>query len=258
MFEGDIQDPELLKRMDNYESEIKKIKGAGSVSSITTVIKLISKALNDKGTEGYNAIPETQDAVAQYLLLYSMNGAPEDLEQFVNFDYTRALMNIQFHATNMKQLNNVVDKVSKIVKDDPAFSVVSGFSLTDKEMSESTVSGQIYSLIFALIAIFLLIMWIFKSPKAGLLGSIPLVFAVVAHLASWELKIELNIVTAFFTISIGVGVDYTIHVLRLKPSLKNQNHIQLNKLGKSRQRHCHKCLICNAWIFCSFVLFISI
>lgn len=225
MFEGNIQDPELLKRIDNYEGEIKKIEGTGSVSSITTVIKMISKALNDKGTEGYNTIPETQDAVAQYLLLYSMNGAPEDLEQFVNFDYTRALMNIQFHATSMKQLNNVIDKVNNLVKDDPAFSVVSGFSLTDKEMAESTFTGQIYSLIFALIAIFILIMWIFKSPKAGLLGSIPLVFAVICTFGIMGiLKIELNIVTALLSsISIGVGVDYTIHMFwRLKLEFENR------------------------------------
>jgi hypothetical protein len=225
MFESDIQNPELLKRIDNYESEIKNIEGTGSVSSITTVIKMISKALNDKGTEGYNTIPETQDAVAQYLLLYSMNGDPEDLEQFVNFDYTKALMNIQFHATDMKQLDNVTSKIKNLVKDDPAFSVVSGFSLTDKEMAESTVTGQIYSLIFALLAIFILIMLIFKSPKAGLLGSIPLAFAVICTFGFMGiLKIELNIVTALLSsISIGVGVDYTIHMFwRLKLEFENR------------------------------------
>lgn len=219
MFEGDIQDPSLLKRIDNYEKEIKNIKGTGSATSIATVIKMMSKALNDKENKGYNAIPDTRDAVAQYLLLYSMSGDPKDFEQLVNFDYTKALMNIQFHASDMKELNKIIGSIENIVKDDPAFSVLSGFSLTDKEMAESTFTGQIYSLIFALLAIFLLLIWIFRSTTAGALGIIPLAFAVVCTFGFMGLlNIDLNIVTALLSsISIGVGVDYTIHMFwRLK------------------------------------------
>ncbi len=229
MFDGDIQEPAILKRLEVYEKEIKGISGVGSATSIATVIKTMSKALNDKGSYGYNAIPDTRDAVAQYLLLYSMSGDPEDFEQVVNFDYTKALMNIQFHASDMKQLNKVIATVKELVKDDPAFSVLAGFSLTDKEMAESTATGQVYSLIFALVAIFLLLIWIFRSVSAGALGIIPLLFSVVCTFGLMGImKIELNIVTALLSsISIGVGVDYTIHMFwRLKLEFENNQNYQ--------------------------------
>lgn len=225
MFEGDIQDPLILKRMDHYESELKKIPEVGSVTSLSSVIKIMSKALNDKGTPGYNAIPDTRDAVAQYLLLYSMSGDPDDLESLTNFDYSKALMNIQFHASDMDKLNEVIDLIKNLQEEDQLNSVLGGYSLTDKEMAESTVKGQIYSLVFAIIAIFLLLVWIFRSPVAGLLGIVPLGFALTATFGLMGiLGIELNIVTALLSsISIGVGVDYTIHLFwRLKLEFENR------------------------------------
>lgn len=218
-FDGDIQDPELLKRMDQYEAELKKESAIGSVTSLATVLKIMSRALNDPGTDGYNTIPNTREAVAQYLLLYSMSGDPDDFESLVNFDYTKALLNIQFQASSMKTLNHIVNKVESLTANDPVKPTLSGFSLTDKEMAESIVTGQIWSLVFAIVAIFLLLIWIFKSKVAGFIGIIPLLFAVVGTFGIMGMVgMELNIVTALLSsISIGLGVDYTIHVFwRLK------------------------------------------
>ncbi len=219
MFEGDIQDPAVLKRIDNYETELKKLPEIGSVTSLASVIRIMSKALNDKGSPEYNAIPDTRDAIAQYLLLYTMSGDPEDFENITNFDYTKALLNIQFQASDMKTLNSVIDKINQLRANDPTKTTLGGYSLTDKEMSDSTNKGQIYSLVFALVAIFLLLVWIFRSTTAGLLGIIPLIFAVACTFGLMGIMgIELNIVTALLSsISIGVGVDYTIHIFwRLK------------------------------------------
>jgi uncharacterized protein len=219
LFDGDIQDPELLKRMEHYETELKKDAAVGSVTSLATVMKIMSRALNDPGTDGYNTIPNTREAVAQYLLLYTMSGDPDDFESLVNFDYTKALLNIQFQASDMKTLTQIVRKVETLTANDPVKPTLSGFSLTDKEMAESIVTGQIWSLLFAIVAIFLLLIFIFKSLKAGQIGSIPLLFAVVCTFGIMGIVgMELNIVTALLSsISIGLGVDYTIHIFwRLK------------------------------------------
>jgi predicted RND superfamily exporter protein len=226
LFEGDIQDPKLLKRMDLYETELKKEPEIGSVTSLATVIKIMSRAMNDFTSKEYNAIPETRDAVAQYLLLYSMSGDPEDFESLVNFDYSSALLNIQFQANDMKTLNKVITKIRTLVADDQAKPILSGFSLTDKEMAESIKTGQVYSLIFAIAAILFLLMLIFRSSSAGFIGIIPLLFAVVCTFGLMGiLGIELNIATALLSsVSVGLGVDYTIHVFwRLKTELRHGN-----------------------------------
>jgi len=223
LFEGDLQDPELLGRLSYYEQELKKMPETGSVTSLATVVRIMSRAFHENGSEEYNQIPNTHEAIAQYLLLYSMSGDPDDFENLANFDYTKGILNIQFQANDMKTLDRVIEATDQLTREDPARKVLSGFSLTDREMARSITTGQIYSLIFAMVSIFLLLSLIFKSITAGAIGSIPLIFSVVGTFGMMGiLRIELNLVTALLSsISIGVGVDYTIHLFwRLKSELQ--------------------------------------
>jgi predicted RND superfamily exporter protein len=234
MFDGDAKDPHLLKELDRYETELEKMPNVGSVTSLSTMIKKMSIALNDIGDPDYNKIPDSREAVSQYLELYTMNGDPSDLEQFVDFDFTKASLTIQYQASKMSDINAVLDKIDDLTKNNPSPHIAGGFSLIEKELSESIVIGQNYSLVFALLAIFILISIIFKSFKAGLLGSLPLVFAVFVTfgLMGW-LGLELTIVTALLSsISIGLGVDFTIQVFwRIKWELAagNDYRTSINK-----------------------------
>ena len=229
MFEGDIKDPEILKRMDYYEQELEKMPEIGSVTSIASMIRIMSKAINEPEEKLYDKIPDTREAVAQYLELYSMSGDPEDFEDFVDFDYTKAVLHIQYQSDNIKTMNKIFAKVESLTKDDKNMSVIGGFSLIEKELSLATSLGQRNSLIFAFFAILILLMIIFKSKAAGIIGSLPLLFAVVCTfgLMGWT-GIKLNIVTALLSsISIGLGVDYTIHIFwRLKTELKSGKSYQ--------------------------------
>ncbi len=227
MFEGDAKDPRLLKEMNRYEEELEKMPNVGSVTSLATMIRKISKALNDPSEPGYDKIPDNRNAVAQYLELYSMSGDPEDLEQFVDFDYTKTLLTIQYEALRISDIYDVLNKLDELMAGNPLPHVIGGFSLVDKEISESVAKGQNFSLVFAFIAIAILISLIFKHYEAGLLGSLPLVFAVLCTfgLMGW-LGLELNIVTALLSsISIGLGVDFTIQVFwRIRWELANGNN----------------------------------
>jgi hydrophobe/amphiphile efflux-3 (HAE3) family protein len=224
MFEGDIKDPSILKRMDHYEHELGKMPQVGNINSIARVIRIMSRAINDPSDKLYDKIPDTRAAVAQYLEIYSMSGDPEDFEELVDFDYTKALMSVQYRANDMKTLREVEDKIYSLTKNDGNVSEIGGFSLIEKELSQAVAKGQVYSLLFAFVAIAILLILIFRSLSAGLLGSIPLFFTVfsIFGLMGW-FGIELDIVTALLSsISIGLGVDYSIHLFwRLKAELKN-------------------------------------
>jgi predicted RND superfamily exporter protein len=222
IFEGDIKDPAILSRMDYYEHELKKLPEIANVTSIASIIKIMSKAINDPNDALYNKIPDTREGVAQYLELYSMSGDPADFEDFVDFDYTKAMMAVQFRADDMESLRKVENTLNSLTKEDENVTLIGGYSLVEKELSEAVAKGQVYSLIFAFIAVGILLIIIFRSFSAGILGSLPLVFTVVAvfGIMGW-LGMELNIVTALLSsISIGLGVDYAIHLFwRLKTEM---------------------------------------
>lgn len=214
MFEGDVLDPAMLKGIDNLGSELKRLPGVGSVTSITDIIRKISMALNDTADVGFDKIPEAREAVAQYLELYSMSGNPEDIERFIDFNQTNTLMNVQFRADDLDDINLITSNISRLANDASLKFIIGGPALIEKELSESVKTGQYYSLLAAFAAIVLLLSLIFRSFKAGIIGSLPLVFAVFCTfgLMGW-LGIELDIVTALLSsISIGLGVDFTIHI----------------------------------------------
>jgi len=213
LFEGDIKDPDLLKRMEYYETELKKDPSIGNVTSLASVIKIMSRAINDPGDKFYDKIPDTREAVAQYLELYSMSGDPEDFDDLVNFDYSKALMIIQFRADTKNALDNVVSETDRLTAGDPDRDLIGGHCLVDKELAEAVVHGQYTSLFFAILIIALLLIIIFRSAVSGLLGSLPLIFTVITLFGTmgW-LGIKLDIGTAMLSsIAIGIGVDYTIH-----------------------------------------------
>ncbi len=223
LFEGDVMSPELMHEMEYFEDELEKIPGIGSVTSLATVTKTISRAMNNPGDQYYNRIPDRRDAIAQYIEFYNMSGDPDDFEQLVDFGYTRAVATVQFKAKNYKSFKNIEKSIESMVSESQHATLIAGQSLIEKELSEAIVRGQINSLIFALGAIIVLLWIIFRSLNAGIIGAMPLAVTLLCNfgLMGW-LGLELDIATSLLSsIAIGIGVDYTIHLFwRLKQELK--------------------------------------
>jgi predicted RND superfamily exporter protein len=83
------------------------------------------------------------------------------------------------------------------------------------DFAGSVITGQVYSLIFALITVFILLAIVFKSFKGGLIGSIPLAASIFILFGFMGFTgISLDAATALLSsIMIGVGVDFTIQYI---------------------------------------------
>ncbi len=222
LFEGDIKDPRVMSEIDSFESELKTLENVGNVTSVAKVLRIISKALNEPGDKYYDTIPDNRNAIAQFIEFYNMSGDPQDFEKMVDFDFTKAVLNVQFKAKNIDDFNKVTDKIDSMIENSQYAVLQAGQPLLEREMANSILTGQVYSLILALIAIALLLWIIFKSVKAGMLGSLPLLITLICNfgLMGWA-GFELDIATSLLsTIAIGIGVDYTIHFFwRMKQEL---------------------------------------
>lgn len=223
MFQGDIKSPELLNRMSDYQDILKKTDGVGEAFSIVNIIKEISKAILDTNDTYYDRIPESRNAVAQYIELYTMNGDPEDFEQLVDFDYQNAKMIVQLNNGDSYKVLEIVKQIEGLLKDSPNTSLIGGYGVISAELTQTIIKGQIYSLIFAISVIFIILIFIFRSVKTGLIGSIPVIVAIVLLFGIMGLaNIRLDAATALLSsIMIGVGVDYTIHFIHAFLKLLN-------------------------------------
>ncbi len=214
-FSGDCKDPALLRRLDRYTDTLKKVEGVGQVASLATVVREMSKALYDPGDAGYDRIPDSRNAVAQFFEMYSMGGDPEDFEQLVDFDFRNTRLLIRVKSGSTKVIDRVVEKVHEMVDGDPAFRGIGGYGYINARLSDLILRGQIRSLILAVVVVALLVMLIFRSVRAGLFVTLPLGGAMVLLFGLMGYAgIVLDVATAMLSsIMIGVGVDYTIHFL---------------------------------------------
>lgn len=215
VFSGDIKDPRIMKKIDEWERDLEGFPEIGNTTSIARVIRQMSRALNDEGEEGYDQIPDSRNAVAQYLELYSMSGDPEDFEKMVDFPYENAMITARLNTSSTQRLNRVIERIKERVRHDEDVQMIGGFGYILSELAHRIVRGQFLSLALAVIIVGILLMILFRSAVAGLISAIPLALSVMVLFGLMGFfRIELNIATAMLSsIMIGVGVDYTIHFL---------------------------------------------
>jgi len=215
MVSGDIKDPAVMKGIDMITTETEKIEGVGQVFSISQAVREMSKAIYTEGEQGYNNIPGSGESIAQMFELYNMSGNPDDFSQIMNLDNTRAHILIKLSDPKVSVINNVKSKIEELTKGFPAEVTIGGYAIIMKDMANSLIKGQVSSLIFAMVTVFLLLAIIFKSFKGGLIGSIPLAASVVILFGFMGLTgIAIDSATALLSsIMIGVGVDFTIQYI---------------------------------------------
>jgi uncharacterized protein len=215
LVEGDIKDPKVLNRMQMYEDSLKKLPGVARATSMADVLRTMSKALVDKGDAGYDRIPESRDAVAQYIELYAMSGNPDDFERLVDFNYEKAQVMISINDGATEVVDNINKTVKGFAKSDTTIKAVGGQAVIFNQLATTIINGQVSSILFAFVAIILLVIVLFRSFRAGLLASIPLAVSMVLGFGVMGASgIRLDIATAIISsIVMGTGVDFTIQFL---------------------------------------------
>lgn len=211
LFEGDIQDPAVLGRIEALESALAGSEDVGFTSSISGVVKMMNAAVTDDEAAG---VPDDRKKVAELFFLYSMGGDPADFERMVDFEYEHALLTARINTLSTTRTADVVQLARDTVAADDEV-VVSGFGVLFSDLVDAVVEGQVSSLGLSLFLVFGLVALTFRSLGAGVYAVIPLLLAMpVLFGLMGHLGIELNVVTAMLSsIVVGVGVDYTLHFL---------------------------------------------
>ncbi|MBK7712519.1 MAG: MMPL family transporter [Bacteroidales bacterium] len=212
MINGDIKSPEVMHGIDRITDQVENMKGVGRVFAISQVVKEMSKAIYSINEEGYDKIPASGEAIAQMFELYNMSGNREDFSQIMNLDNTKAHILIRLSDPSNEVVKKVTDRISLLAAGIPAEVTIGGYAVIMADFAGSVIRGQISSLVFALITVFILLAIIFRSIRGGLIGCIPLAVSIMILFGIMGFAgIALDAATALLSsIMIGVGVDFTI------------------------------------------------
>lgn len=215
MIEGDILDPELLNGIDRISTWADGQEGVGNVFSISQIVREMSKAIYTRDEDGYDRIPDTREGIAQMFELYNMSGNPDDYRRLLDPAYTKAHILIKLAKPDNEVIMSVKSGIDDLSAGFRGKVTTGGYALIMADFAHSIIRGQISSLIFAVVTVFLLLSIIFRSVKGGLIGSIPLIASIIVLLGFMGYSgIELDAATALLSsIMIGVGVDFTIQYI---------------------------------------------
>ena len=221
-----IKSPEMLRAIDALQADLGAMEEVGATFSISDYIKRMNRVMNENRKE-FSRIPETREMVAQYLLLYSMSGDPDDFDDVVDYDYRQANMRIRINSDHSPVLRKAIDRVrssaSEIFKGLPAKVNLAGAAMTSYTFMDLIIRGQVRSILVAVALVFLITAVMFRSPAAGLFCSIPVAIATMLNFSLMgAANIPLGVTTALLSgMGIGIGVDYAIHFVSRYKYLSN-------------------------------------
>ena len=213
-----FKQPENLLIMDEIQNETEKLPLVGNSFSLADYLKRMNKVMNADRDEFY-AIPSDDEMVAQYLLLYEMSGDPENLLKVINYDYNRTNLTFQLKGDDSKTIDEALEVIKQYEKRLNERGITLNYAGSGYKalvFSDLILQGQIKSLLISLLTVLVLLIIMFKSVKAGLIGSVPILITAILSFGIMGLfNIPLSTTTALLSsIAIGIGIDYAIHFLQ--------------------------------------------
>jgi len=181
-------------------------------------VKELSQKLNQDNPDFYH-IPNSKSAIAQSVLLYEMS-LPYGMgvDEQVNFDKSATRLTINLHKLSSKELSAFDLKLTTwAAENTPALLLTEGsgvdmiFAKISDRNSESLLKGTA----LALILISVLLTFLLRSWKLGIISIIPNIIPIIMAYGIWGLMdghIDLGL-SIVASMGLGLVVDDTVHFL---------------------------------------------
>ncbi len=213
-----FKNPDVLKLVDKMQKKVEAdLDIVGTSFTLTDYVNRMNKVMNADNEE-FNVIPDSQNMIAQYLLLYEMSGDPENLNKVVDYDYEKLNVTFQLKSDNSKAINSALDLIHEFEDDFKKHGITmkyAGSGYKGLVFTDLILEGQIMSLILSLIIVIVLLSFMFKNIKLGLIGAVPIIVtALISFGTMGFLNIPLSTTSALLSsIAIGIGIDYAVHFI---------------------------------------------
>jgi len=210
-------EPEFLRRLDGFANWLREQEQVTGVVSLVEVVKTVNQGMNENDAAFYR-IPDSVGAVEDALFNYSVAQASDfSLDTLANEDFSLVRV---FVSTNT-QSNQAILELSTMIDEEfarqlPAATLLHGsntllFARMDKAVTVELLQGYAFSLLMITLTLIIGL----RSVYYGLLSMLPNLLPAVLVFGAWGLLVGRidPFVMMLFSISIGLVVDDTVHVL---------------------------------------------
>ena len=204
--------PDILRQLKQFQLWAESLSQVDKTISLVDYVEEMNWGFHEENAK-FRKIPDDPDLISQYLLIYD----GEDMYDLVDPDFKTTLVSLNLNEHNANDITSVLEQIENYlslnVDGNISWKIV-GVGRLFSDLEELLVKGQIYSLLGALILIFVLMLLLWRSFLQSALCMLPnlspilLIFIFMGLFGIW-----LDMATAMIaSVAVGIAVDDTIHI----------------------------------------------
>ena len=211
---------EAMIDLKNFADYMAKNSGAVGFQTIITPLMTMPQKFHEDDPK-WMGLPESSQEAASNLVGLMFEGNPGDMDKYI--DYHMRLTNIILFYMDKTgpTIKKAVDTAKKYINEMSRlpegfqYRLAGGVIGTEAAINEVVAAKQLQTLLIALFGVFLFCSIEFKSPKAGIILTIPLIVSnwmAFAYMAINHIGLSISTLPVSAA-GIGMGVDYGIYLL---------------------------------------------
>jgi predicted RND superfamily exporter protein len=228
-----FQRPEILRRIAEIQAALSDSGYVGKTNALPDVVKVVGRELRG-GAEDEYRIPATVPAVAQTLLQYQSSHRPQDLWHMVTPDYSSTAIWLQLKSGDNQDMSRVIEYLDEHIASNPLPEDVdvrwAGKTYINVVWQDMMVSGMLKSLLGAFAFVFVMMAFLFRNPRLGLLAMVPLSVTILGAygLIGWIGKDYDMPIAVLSSLTLGLSIDFAIHFIeRTRDFLRNSGSFEV-------------------------------
>ena len=209
-----IKTPEAMRYIEGLQRRLEHLPVVGKTTSVVDYVKRINRVLHDDDPE-YDVVPDSKEMIGQYLFLFSMSAKPSDLDNVVDYPFRRANIWVQLKTWDARAMEEVIKAADEYKKANPLPMELkpAGIAYFNLVWNHEVLWDMVKGFILALIAVFAILAYDFRSIKWALFGYTPLLFTIlliygVIGFTGKDFDMPISVLSC---LSLGMAVDFAIH-----------------------------------------------
>ena len=215
--DGGITDPEYLRKIDAFAEWYREQPEVLHVQAFSDIMKRLNKNMHGDDP-GFYRLPDSADLAAQYLLLYELSlPFGSDLNDRIDVAKSATRLSAVTRSVSTRNLRELDTRAQAWLRTNAPdlATAASGISVIFANVAENNIHSMLRGTIIAMALISLILLWVFKSVRLGLISLLPNFIPAAMSFGLWGylvgrvgLSSSVVVIIAF-----GIIVDDTIHFL---------------------------------------------